>query len=101
MAVAYGIWHGGSGYSLGDIRELEKFPSIKFARETFQERAQSTGAAYLNTYFTDRENESVRFPAVDERTTMDVYLYDPREGGDSPDFRLVLGPRGGVKRESY
>jgi hypothetical protein len=101
MAV-FATWHGGSGYSIGTIDDdLESFPSIALARETFRERANTSGAAYLNTYYVNRENESVRFPAVDETTTMDVFLYDPRTGGDSPDFRLVLGPRGGVKRENY
>lgn len=102
MAV-FAVWHGGSSYSVGDISaHLEKFASIAAAKRVFAERARTSGAFPLSTYFVNRENTPVRFPAVDENTSMDVYAYDPRETADPyPDFRLVLGPKGGVRRENY
>lgn len=102
--MIYALWHGGSSYSHGSIesKDLEQFPSIEMARGTFRERAETSGGYALPTYFADRENDRTAFPAVDETTSMDVYRYDPREVCDPyPDFRFVLGPKGGVKRESY
>lgn len=99
--MVYALWNGGSSYSISDMSHLEEFRSIKHATETFRERAETSGAAHLNTYYADCENEAVRFPAVDETTSMGVYKYDPREGNNGPNFRLSLGPRGGIRRENF
>jgi hypothetical protein len=102
--VVFALWHGGSSYSPGSIEngDLEKFDTIAQARETFRDRAETSGGWPLPTYFVDRENNGTRFPAVDEKTSMDVYTYDPRAAGDPyPNFRFILGPRGGVRRENY
>ncbi|MFI6512889.1 hypothetical protein ACIBCT_35255 [Streptosporangium sp. NPDC050855] len=100
--IVTALWFGGNGsYSLPDADSVEQFTSITHAINTFRERAETSGAFGLPTYFVNRENSRVCFPAVGEDCTMDVYIGRAGETANYPDFRLALGPRGGVKRESY
>lgn len=102
--MIYALWHGGSSYSSSSIEnnDLEQFPNIADARDTFRDRAETSGGYPLPTHYANRENTNTCFPAVDETTSMDVYKYDPREVCDPyPDFRFVFGPRGGIRRENY
>lgn len=102
--MVYALWHGGSSYSLSSIenKDLECFGSIREAKSHLRWRYESNGHTPCTFGFVDREPTSVYVPSVTTDSTMDVYKYDPREVCDpSPDFRLVFGPRGGIRRENY
>jgi hypothetical protein len=94
--IVQALWFGGSSYS--DRGEVEQFRSITHAIETFRERAETSGAYPLSTYYVNRENEPVTFPAVGRDCTMDVYTHP---ANTYPSFTLELGPRGGVRRRSF
>lgn len=100
MAKVYGLWYGGSSYSAPEMRDLEEFVSKRAATAVFHERANTSGGYTLNTYFTDRENTPVAFPAVGEDTEMQIFTYDPRVSVDPyPSYLLKVGPKGGVRVE--
>lgn len=100
----YALWHGGPSCSNGSIEngDLESFPSIRAAKCAFLERYESGGGSTCLVRYANKPHEYVLFPAVTTDSTMDVYLYDPRESGDPyPSFRLFFGPLLGVRRENY
>lgn len=100
--MLYVLWHGGSSYSAGDMKDLEEFRSIRSAKFALIERYESGGGRSCRAQRVGQEAEWTRFPAVDLTSSMEVYTYDPREVVDPwPDFRLFFGPRGGVQRENY
>ena len=101
----YALWHGGYSYTPGSIDEgdLEVFPSVQRAGQALRDRYDSNGCRTVPFVYADGRTERTLLPAVDaESTSMDVYLYDPREtAGPWPNVRLTLGPRLGVRRERY
>lgn len=102
--MIYVLWHGGPSYSHGSIenKDLESFRSIRDARSALMERYESNGSFLCKFDFVDRDADKVYVPSVTTDSTMDVYMYDPRDTADPyPDFRLMFGPRGGIKRENY
>lgn len=94
----YGMWHGGAGYSYGDMpNDIEAFTSLTHAKDVLREREDNSGRYELDTFYVHRDNSPVRMPAV-EGSSMD--LYGNASGGE-PYARLTFGPRGGVKVENY
>lgn len=90
MTVYCQFW-GGSNYACPWPDQWEEFDSLRAAKETFDERAH---------------NEDYRFPCVDGAAAeMLIWCHNP--GGpypfdmahNYPDYRLALGPRGGVRQE--
>jgi hypothetical protein len=103
MAV-FALWHGGPSFSNGSIEngDLEKFRSIRDARTALAWRYESNGSMLCAFDYVDREPTKVYVPSVTTDSTMDVYMYDPREACDPcPSLRLSFGPRGGICRENY
>jgi hypothetical protein len=91
-ATVYGMWHGGSGYSHGDMpADLERFASEDDARHALTSR-------YVNGYgwrqdfdFVNRPADSVLCPAVGEDSTLVLYRADPSDSHDPyPDRVLSL-----------
>ncbi|MDQ8703278.1 hypothetical protein RCO28_12380 [Streptomyces sp. LHD-70] len=93
------VWHGGHNYSHGyDYRDgLESFASIKDAGYELWRRSHMGYGEF--EYVSADYKRPVRYdtPAVDETASMDLYA----PGSDEPFRRLTLGPRGGVRSESY
>lgn len=84
--IVYMEWNA-SSYAVAGPDDRERMSSIKEAKETFWRRADF----------------DPRFPCVEDS---EAYLYIPdskhengAEGGDYPDYRLYMGPRGGVRME--
>jgi hypothetical protein len=105
--TVFGLWHGGIGYSHSEIEtDLERFGSIAEAEEAMRDRETNNSGAYTKDFkYVYRAPESVLLPAV-EGSSMDLFVGgewgDPiPEGGAYPDYRLTIGPRGGIVRESY
>src|SRR5688572_27353451 len=102
--MVYALWHGGPSYSTSSIEDgdLESFPSIRAAKCALLDRYESGGSSTCEVRYVDKAHERTLFPSVTTDSTMDVFTYDPREVVDpSPRFRLVFGPRLGVRRENY
>lgn len=102
--MIYVMWWGGCSYSYGDMdRDLETFPSVQRAGEALRDRYDSNGCRTVPFVYADGRTDRTLLPAVTAGdTSMDVYLYDPREVADPyPSLRLTLGPRLGVRRERY
>lgn len=79
----FGLWYGGYNYANPELTDAEEFASIQDAVDTFWRRA-------------DFDPE---FPCV-ESPEMMLYRVNPASIPDPyPDFRLTIGPRGGVRRE--
>lgn len=77
--IVYMEWNGGSSYAVAGSDDRERMSSIKEAKETFWRRADYDPA----------------FPCVEDS---EAYLYFDK-GGDYPEYRLYMGPRGGVRME--
>lgn len=95
----FGLWWGGSSYGQGHLdRDLEEFESVEHAKKVFYSRRY--GIHPQSTFYVERENSPVGFPAVDEDSVMWLYYRDPRGEHDPyPDVRLTFGPRGGIKSD--
>ncbi len=99
MSPWYGVWHGGSGYTLSDLEsDLEQFGSIQEAKDALSDRFRS-GCSWRQTFrYVNRDPESVLTPAVDEDSC--IHLYASPECLDYPDRCVYFGPRGGVRVEN-
>jgi diadenosine tetraphosphatase ApaH/serine/threonine PP2A family protein phosphatase len=77
----YALWHGGSSYAVPTIpQDIERFDSIRAAREAFKARRD------WDPYY----------PCV-EGSSMYLYFSDPTGNPDPyPDRVLIEGPRGGL-----
>ena len=76
------VINGGYNYSPAAWTDAEPCDSLKAAEDAFWR-------------WTDEPRNM-----ADESTEMFVFLYEPDESGDNyPDFRIYLGPKGGVRRE--
>lgn len=86
----YGIWWGGMNYSVPSVDgDVEIFDSIEAAAEECEKRYEVGHMYPLDTFYLDRENSPVRFPAVSDDSSMMIYLSDPRGRLISyPDFAL-------------
>lgn len=78
----WGLFHGGSSYSLGDVEDVEEFSSIREAVDTLEYRYR--GWDYS-------------FPVVDENASMFLYFVKPGVL-DNPDRVYGIGPRRGITR---
>lgn len=118
----FAMWHGGHSYSFGE-RELDMitFESIADAKRYLPNRFwsgywdRSSLASVVNFDEDDRAtvgvHEDVLHPAVDATTYMDLYGADVVGTDDQgrtlyrvheePFRRLTLGPRHGVRSESF
>ena len=100
----YGLWHGGSSYSVGGLEYLEKFDSLAAAKEEFYERYH-----YSRGYFQFAEETeyitsgSTGTPTVSESASMWIFLGDiediGRDGDLYPDRVISFGPQMGVRIE--
>lgn len=87
--TVYGLWHGGTGYSPGDLAEdLETFTSVDDAKEAMRSRI-------LRGYWQPQTFTYAKGGTVDTLTplvrgsSMWIYRYDPREVHDPyPDLLL-------------
>ncbi|MEV1109955.1 hypothetical protein AB0I95_15035 [Micromonospora sp. NPDC049751] len=113
----FGLWYGGNGYSHGEMpADLESWPTLADAKADLidrhrsgswdsSSRGQQTGVDEDGVTTLGESSGSLR-PGVDDETSIDLYP-STRIGrkkwtvGDYPYARLVLGPRGGVRVESY
>lgn len=94
----YGLWYGGAGYAHGYAADdMEAFDSVEHARTVLAEREGNGGWCRLDTFYVHRDREPVCMPTV-EGSSMTLY---PEPDGGEPYARLVFGPRGGVRVESF
>lgn len=100
--TVYGVWNSVGAFAASGLEHLEAFPSIRAAKTVLLERFESNGKSRCDTFYTDMPNWPTYFPNVGRETAcIDLYLYNPKEGDNGPDRRLVIGPRGGVKSENF
>ncbi|GAA2324008.1 hypothetical protein GCM10010149_91680 [Nonomuraea roseoviolacea subsp. roseoviolacea] len=97
MARWFGLWHGGSGYSLAEDHDLEQFSSLEDAKRKLTERHRRGYRQRSRFDFVHREPAEVLTPCVGD--DCEITLYRSRDGGGWPDARVYLGPRGGVRFE--
>ncbi|MGP3916329.1 hypothetical protein [Nonomuraea sp. 10N515B] len=93
----FGLWWGGNGYSRPEDADLEEFVSLADAKHKLAERFlhghwQTTVFAFVH-----KEPTRVLTPCVTD--DCEILLYRSRDGGEWPDMRIFLGPRGGVRSE--
>lgn len=110
VKYVYGVWHGGPSYSSGgDFRDnMERWDDLDDAKESL--RYRDGGHDYYG-YVTETGlldvNKSGWFdsPAVTRDSYIDLYKswYDGLEWlvDDQPYGRIVFGPRGGRRVESF
>lgn len=91
----YGIWYGGPSYYATYPTDLEVFPSLKVAKQALRDRYEIGYCVPCPTYYPAAENIPVLFPAVTRESRIDVF-----ESGELA-YRLVFGPRGGIRRERF
>ena len=103
--TVYALWWGGWCYSHGDRdNNLERFASVRAARDAFRERYDSNGITRCEFPFANREHESVFTPNVSDGATMHLFMGAHEEDGkfsvgELPDYEISFGPRGGVRVE--
>lgn len=110
MDYVYGVWHGGPSYSSGGdfMDNMERWDNLDAAKESL--RYREGGHDYF-TYVTDtgmfdREKSGwFDTPAVDRTSYIDLF-YVSYEGlewqiNNEPYARIVFGPRGGRRVESF
>lgn len=94
VGVVFGLWHGGSSYSVGTVDEdVEQFPDLDTAKAEFMTRFAS---GRCNTFYYLSENADERqgldTPAVDAACEMLLWYADPRGVQDPyPDALMRLG----------
>ncbi|MDG4783269.1 hypothetical protein O7614_26775 [Micromonospora sp. WMMD961] len=113
----FGLWYGGNGYSHGEMPlDGESWPTLADAKADLIDRYHSgywDSSSRGQVIDVDEdgvtrlgESSGSLRPCVDTETSIDLYP-SRRIGrkkwtvGDEPYARLVLGPRGGVRVESY
>ena len=78
----YMLWYGGPSYAVGGWDDIERFSSIKAARDAFWSRAD------FDPYY----------PCVENPEAWIWYRALPPQNGDLyPDAVMTMGPRGGVR----
>lgn len=97
--MLYALWHGGNGFSRGDLeRDLETFPNRAALKAAFLSRRENGSWQPQDVHYADGRTESVIMPDVSDDAEAHVFLSDPRGSDDPyPDFIVSFGPRGGVK----
>ena len=114
----FGLWYGDSSYSFGELfTDCESWATLADAKHDLRHRYRNgywSSASRAVAVNVDREEGTATLgpasealcPAVTEESYIDLYPTQ-RMGrgkwavGDEPYARLVLGPRGGVRVESY
>lgn len=121
--IRFGVWHGGDSYGFGDFRDsMELFETLSHAKRALQRRAECSRDhfTYMRSMNNDElfEPRSVQWfdtPATGGDQFIDLYhsyntakwvhgdgIYERLYLIDSgPYARLTLGPRGGVRMESF
>lgn len=97
MTRWFGLWYGGSGYNLPGQDDLEDFASLENAKRKLIERHRRGYWQRSRFDFVRREPANVLTPCVGE--DCEITLYRSRDGGEWPDVRVFLGPRGGARSE--
>lgn len=87
------LWHGGSSYAQPEHSQLERFETIEDAAIEAENRLTASGEQVFH-FVTTGGPTYARTPVVDETSSVQVFLSDPREGdGDwYPDAELVWSP---------
>ena len=97
--MIYALWNGGPSYAPSDMNTLETFASVREAKDALLSRERRGYCWPQEFKFADGETHNNFTPCVQD-SSMDLYLYDPREVIDPyPDRRLTIGPHGGVRTE--
>ncbi|WP_433347640.1 hypothetical protein ACQP25_30800 [Microtetraspora malaysiensis] len=97
MAVWFGLWHGGNGYSPPDPDDLEEFSSLADARAKLSKGHRCGYWRRSRFAFVAREPANVLTPCVSD--DCEITLYGSRELLDYPGRRIFFSPRGGVRIE--
>ncbi|MFF3669873.1 hypothetical protein [Microtetraspora malaysiensis] len=97
MAVWFGLWHSGNGYSPPEPGDLEEFSSLADAQAKLADRHRHGYWRRSRFAFVARDPAEVLTPCVGD--DCEISLYGSREVLDHPDRRIFLGPRGGVRVE--
>lgn len=104
-SMIYALWHGGNGYTHGDIvGDLETFGGLAAARDALRERLERGDTWKMRFEYVNRDAGDVYTPCVSDDCGMWVWFAaDVIEGvtyvPEYPDRVLSIGPRGGVRME--
>lgn len=116
MRVLYiGFFHDGSACSFGDLEsEAEAFTSRAEARYRLSERVTGTGhcdsaypVCHEGMVATHVREEHTEILAATENAYIDLYRVVPNECKGwgyvavEPECRITVGPRGGMRSESF
>lgn len=96
MSAWYGVWYGGSGYTISEIEiDVERFRSLEDAKGALYDRYWD-GSSRNRFEYVNREPENVMTPAVGDDSC--IYLYATSDTDPAlPDRCVYFGPRGGVR----
>lgn len=87
----FGWWWGGDSYAMSDVWEfLEQFKDVESAMEALRERYANGHWCLQDFEYVNRDPESVRTSAVNEKCAMHLFYAMPENGDYYPDAILKL-----------
>lgn len=110
MPYVYGTWYGGPSYSSGGdfMDNMERWDDLDAAKESlrYREGGHDDYTYVTETGMIDKDRSGwFGSPAVTRESYIDLFwVYYDRTAwkvSDEPYKRLVFGPRGGVREESF